>query len=71
MIDSQATEIKRHTRIELSGAAKRALREASNRNGGWVRNADELENAELERAGLVYDGAVTGEGYLWLRNAER
>lgn len=50
-------------KIELSGGAERALREFA--EGGW---ADEsvypLETAELTRAGFVYDGAVTGSGYL-------
>jgi hypothetical protein len=59
-------------KVELSGAAKRALYEAAETGRtGWVQTGDEIEIGELERAGFVYDGAVTGEGYLWLRNAKR
>lgn len=50
-------------RVELSRAAERVLREAT--KTGWVDDLNyEVEVAELERAGLVYDGAVTDDGYL-------
>lgn len=48
-------------KVELSGGAERALKAAE--KTGWVRTADDLEMAELGRARLVYDGAVTGEGW--------
>lgn len=61
---SEAKDLKRNVnKIELSGGARRALREF--RETGWSDpNAYPLETAELERAGFVYDGAVTGAGYL-------
>lgn len=50
-------------KIELSKSAERALREAT--KTGWSDpNTYPLETAELERARLVYDGAVTGSGYV-------
>jgi hypothetical protein len=49
-------------KIELSRAAERALREAT--KTGWMEADRELEEAELVRARLVYDGAVTGDGYI-------
>jgi hypothetical protein len=49
-------------KIELSGEARRILRDTAN-NKGWVPGyADELAVAELERAELVYDGAITSDG---------
>jgi hypothetical protein len=48
-------------KIELSSAATKVLREAT--KTGWVDSDHELEVAELVRARLVYDGAVTGAGY--------
>lgn len=48
-------------KVELSRAAEQELRRAT--VTGWVGDGVELEVAELERAGLVYDGAVTGAGY--------
>lgn len=56
--------------VELSGAAGRALKDASD-NRGWATNNDEIGEAELERAGFVYDGAVTGDGYTWLQARKR
>lgn len=54
-------------KIEISGQAARMLREAA-KNGGWIVDADdEIPLAELVSAGLVYDGAVTGDGYGWLK----
>lgn len=50
-------------KVELTRAAERVLREAT--KTGWVDDLNnELEAAELVRAGLVYDGAVTDDGYL-------
>lgn len=50
------------SKVELTRAAERVLRQAT--KTGWVDLDQELEVAELERAELVYDGAVTDEGYL-------
>jgi hypothetical protein len=50
--------------VELSRAAERVLRDAT-KTTGWVDDLNYPEEvAELERAGLVYDGAVTCEGDL-------
>jgi hypothetical protein len=48
-------------KTEITSAATKVLREAT--KTGWVDSDHELEVAELERAKLVYDGAVTGAGY--------
>jgi hypothetical protein len=51
-------------KIELSGGARRALRDSL--KSGWVpSHVDKIDEAELVRAGLVYDGAVTGDGDLY------
>lgn len=61
--DDVAAARKIARKIELSGGAERALREFS--ETGWSDpNVYPLETAELERAGFIYDGAVTGDGYL-------
>lgn len=54
-------------KIELSGGASRLLREAA--ETGWIPGwaSDGIEEAELVRAGFVYDGGVTGAGYLRLQ----
>ena len=49
-------------KVELSRAAERAQRNAT--AAGWIADGtSDEEVGELERAGFVYDGAVTSNGY--------
>jgi hypothetical protein len=56
------------SKIELSGQARRELKEAATAGKGWISGSDDIAEAELVRARLVYDGAVTGDGYAWLKS---
>lgn len=46
---------------KISKEAQKVLDQSA--KSGWMRTGTRAAQSELECAGLVYDGAVTGKGY--------